>query len=454
MPKAKSRVRTPRCATCRTRSVGCELDAERVGDVEAVRPGLHEPRGRHRGRRSSAGRTTASSALGYAAQRLGAARAGPCRQRASSSPRRATPPPRAASSSTKPVGSSMRAASTSASQRRLVGAAAMTAASSVQARCATWCGDVPAGGRRRRAPARLVEQPATRASSWSPSAARSASTASSARSFIGVHRSSSSSTSAHWSRIRLAARGVVGDRVGQAEPADQVEGGLHELADPGPRLVDAEQLDGAAGASRGRPAAPAGRRRPAAPGRCGPRPTARGRRRRPGAVKWSPSISSTARVRRGPRRQLRPPRRAARRRARSVRCSTAATTRSFLVGKWCSWAPAADPGPLARPAWSTYRSSRARPGTRRSRPAAAARIARVRSSCGTRGDRRAVVMTLGWPRTTNGLRTSVLWVLEELGGARRGRSQVIVWCVRQSSMKSAPAAPVTSNSSPRFHRPR
>ena len=42
----------------------------------------------------------------------------------------------------------------------------------------------------------------------------------------------------------VAAAGVVGDRVGQAEAADQVEGGLHELADARPRLVGAEQLDG------------------------------------------------------------------------------------------------------------------------------------------------------------------------------------------------------------------
>ena len=41
-----------------------------------------------------------------------------------------------------------------------------------------------------------------------------------------------------------AAAGVVGDGVGQAEAAHQVEGGLDQLAHAGPRLVGAEQLDG------------------------------------------------------------------------------------------------------------------------------------------------------------------------------------------------------------------
>ena len=67
----------------------------------------------------------------------------------------------------------------------------------------------------------------------------------------------------------------------------------------------------------------------------------------------------------------------------SVMCSTAATTRSFLVGKWCSWAPRLTPARCdtsvvevpAKPCsarHSTVASSRR------------ARIARVRSSCGTR----------------------------------------------------------------------
>ena len=41
-----------------------------------------------------------------------------------------------------------------------------------------------------------------------------------------------------------AAGAVVADGVGQPEAADQVEGGLDELAGAGAGLVDAEQLDG------------------------------------------------------------------------------------------------------------------------------------------------------------------------------------------------------------------
>ena len=45
------RVRTPRWATCRIRSVGSVPLTRGVVDVVRVRPGLHEPRGRHRSRR-------------------------------------------------------------------------------------------------------------------------------------------------------------------------------------------------------------------------------------------------------------------------------------------------------------------------------------------------------------------------------------------------------------------
>ena len=52
-------------------------------------------------------------------------------------------------------------------------------------------------------------------------------------------------------------------------------------------------------------------------------------------VKWSASISSTARVRRRPRGSFSAAAASSAPRF-SVRCSTAATTRAFLVGKWCS----------------------------------------------------------------------------------------------------------------------
>ena len=60
-PKAKLRVRTPRWATCRIRSVGSGSMPERLGDVERVRPGLHEPGRAPSTSGSSAARTTASS---------------------------------------------------------------------------------------------------------------------------------------------------------------------------------------------------------------------------------------------------------------------------------------------------------------------------------------------------------------------------------------------------------
>ena len=97
-----------------------------------------------------------------------------------------------------------------------------------------------------------------------------------------------------------AAGGVVGDRVGQPEAADQVEGGLHQLAHAGPRLVDAEQLDGEPVRLAADPLLE--RRRP-------PRSRAASVRAatqsssaavNTGEVKWSASISSTARVRRRP----------------------------------------------------------------------------------------------------------------------------------------------------------
>ena len=50
-------MRTPRCATCLIRSVGSggSVRPARVVDVERVRPGLHEPRGRHATRRDIGG---------------------------------------------------------------------------------------------------------------------------------------------------------------------------------------------------------------------------------------------------------------------------------------------------------------------------------------------------------------------------------------------------------------
>ena len=69
--------RTPIRATCRSRSVGGRTHAERVGDVLAVGPGLHEPGGGHGGDGSSAGRTRGTGR-----------RRAPCAQRAVAGPAR------------------------------------------------------------------------------------------------------------------------------------------------------------------------------------------------------------------------------------------------------------------------------------------------------------------------------------------------------------------------------
>ena len=82
----------------------------------------------------------------------------------------------------------------------------------------------------------------------------------------------------------------------------------------------------------------------------------------------------------------------------SVRCSTAATTRSLLVGKWCSWAPRLTP---ARSLTSVV-DVPANPRSTSSSTVASssrARIARVRSSCGTR-------VTAAWLATPSGWRLS------------------------------------------------
>ena len=102
-----------------------------------------------------------------------------------------------------------------------------------------------------------------------------------------------------------------------------------------------------------------------------------------GEVKWSASSSSTARVRRAPRGSRRSAAAASSAPRTSVTCSTAATTRSFLVGKWCSCAPRDTP---ARSLTSVV-DVPAKPRSTSSSTVASisrARIARVRSSCGTR----------------------------------------------------------------------
>ncbi len=186
---------------------------------------------------------------------------------------------------------------------------------------------------------------------------------------------------------------VVGDRVGQPEPADQVEGGLHQLAHAGPRLVGAEQLDG-------HPVRLAAdlllqRRDLGQQGRVGA-----GRHpelERGGEDRRGEVVAEHLQHRAGPlrsgRQALAPPPRARRRAPRSG-AATAATTRSCLVGKWCSWAPRLTPARSLTsvvdvPAYPFSTSSSTVASSSR------ARIARVRSSCGTRAPGLAATRS-GW----------------------------------------------------------
>ena len=133
--------------------------------------------------------------------------------------------------------------------------AAATATSSVQAR---WAIEVatsqPSAGVGVRQPA--SSRSATIASRTSPSTARSARIG---RVLGSVTRGPlvgrSRARSATEGRLEgvgpvvedaVAAGDVVGDEVGQAEAAHEVEGGLHQLAVARQRLVDAERVDGGA----------------------------------------------------------------------------------------------------------------------------------------------------------------------------------------------------------------
>ena len=115
-----------------------------------------------------------------------------------------------------------------------------------------------------------------------------------------------------------------------------------------------------------------------------------------GEVKWSPSTCSTARVRCGPVGRFSAAAASSAPRT-SVTCWTAATTRSCLVGKWCSCAPRLTPARSLTsvvdvPAYPFSTSSSTVASSSR------ARIARVRSSCGTR-------VTAAWLATRSGWRT-------------------------------------------------
>ena len=200
---------------------------------------------------------------------------------------------------------------------------------------------------------------------------------------------------AHWSRIlcRRAESSVM--RVGQAEAADQVEGGLHQLAYAGHRLVHAERLDESAGGWPDRVL-----RSSSTTASCSAASLRAATHSSRAASKMSlencsPRTCTTASDPVRSVRQLPRGRRGAPRRGTSARCSTAAMTRSFFVGKWCSWAPRLTP---ARSETSVVDVPVQPFSTRHSMVASSrrCRMARVRSSWGTRAGAADDVMSPSW----------------------------------------------------------
>ena len=138
------------------------------------------------------------------------------------------------------------AASTTSSQACLASGdswarAARTATSSVQSRCATWVATVQPGAGVCAGPAVGAEPLDGRPEL----VALGGEVVQQAGQEVGHDAARARSrVVAHWSRMRRATPPVVGDGVGQAQAADQVQGGLHELAHAGAGLVGAEQVDG------------------------------------------------------------------------------------------------------------------------------------------------------------------------------------------------------------------
>ena len=163
------------CATCRSRGETDGGVAQRVGDVEAVRPGLHQPGGGHRRRAHRRAEPRQPGAVGQRRELPRPAPSGPARQRSSSrsgvGPRRR----RAAASSTsggqRRAGLGDRAGEAvgvgRGEQRLLVGPREV----------GDLVGDGPALGRVSAPARRCPRARRRRASSASPSARRSASSA-------------------------------------------------------------------------------------------------------------------------------------------------------------------------------------------------------------------------------------------------------------------------------------
>ena len=345
------------------------LDAERVVHVERVRPGLHEPRGRHRRRRHRRAEPR------HLLRRAGTARS------AAAAPSRALPQRASSACGRQPGDLDRLLVDVPRRVRDRLEHERVPRLSCVGRRRRprprrSRAGARPGSRRSSRRPGVGVCQPsasrpATVFQSWSPSALRSASRSSRSHSsgpFMSPFRTLSR-VSAQVSRMRTAAAGVVGDGVGQAEAAHQVEGRLHQLAVRRARTRRRRAARRSAGGSRDRPAARAARPRPAGSASVRAATQSSSAALKTGEAKWSPSICSTARVRRAPARQRR----------RGGGQLGAALLGEVLDGgddqgvlgrEVVQLRAPADPGPLGDQRGRRTARSRARPGSRRWPPAA------------------------------------------------------------------------------------
>ena len=168
---ANLRVIVPRKTTCLTRSVGGGTASERLVHVERVRPRLHEPRGRHRGRAHRRAEPRAASrprGTPAASSRAAAGPPAPARQQLS---RRQPYPPSSAALSTYPDRVLERLEDAGVPRLLVGGGDHRDLVGPGQVRDLRR--DVPALGGRRCTPLLVGEPCGPAASSWSPSAARS-----------------------------------------------------------------------------------------------------------------------------------------------------------------------------------------------------------------------------------------------------------------------------------------
>ena len=230
-------------------------------------------------------------------------------------------------------------ASTIASQAAL-SVAATAATSSVQARWAIWVAtsQPAAGSASASRPRRGRRTSASRAGRPPPRGRRAASRADRS---LGLLAGRGRGWRAHWSRIR--ARRRASSEIVLARPRPRTRSSVAWTSSRTPGCDSSAASSSTVSRCTSRPTRSSSG--PTAASSVGSVRAATQSSRaavKTGAVKWSASICSTARVRRRPVGSAAAAAASSAPRT-SVRCSTAATTRSFLVGKWCSWAPRLTP---------------------------------------------------------------------------------------------------------------